>query len=104
MQGLLSKIKELRENIVFYEKFDVLLFNEANYKDKKLPNGKSDKSGINLEGFYDPIVQDPIRKSGKGGGLVAYVNKRVCEEDNIEPFIAYKEAENTSGEFQFIKI
>ena len=104
VQGLLSKMDELRENIVLYEKFDVLLFNETNFKPKKLPDGTSDITPITLEGFHDPIVQEPIRKSGKGGGLVAYVNKRVCEADDIEIFIPYEEAENVSGEFQFIKI
>ena len=37
-----------------------------------MPIGKTD---IELDGFYEPFVQDPIRKSGKGGGLAFYVNK-----------------------------
>ena len=101
VQSLLNKIADLRENIDFYEKFDVLLFNETNFKEDKLPNGIGD---ITLEGFYNPIVQDPIRTSAKGGGLVAYVNKRVCDEDNIKVFVPYNDTENFSGEFQFIKI
>ena len=102
IRTLASKIETMRENIAFYENFDVLLFNETNCILKKLPNGKTD---IELDGFYEPFVQDPIRKSGKGGGLAIYVNKRVCvDKDDIELFSPCSESENTSGEFQFIKI
>ena len=102
IRTLINKIDKLRENIDFYEKFDVLLFNETNLIKEKLTNGISD---ISLPGFHDPIVQNPLRASGKGGGLAIYVNKRVCDdEDNIEPFTPYHEPENNSGEFQFIKL
>ena len=58
-----------------------------------------------LQGFHEPFTQNPIRKSGKGGGLAIYVNKRVSADlDDIEPFSPYSEPEDTSGEFQFIKI
>ena len=66
-----------------------------------LPNGTDD---LLLEGFHEPIVQDPIRESGKGGGLTIYVNKRVCDEDDIDKFNPNPEPNNTCGEFQFIKI
>ena len=99
---LTNKIHKLRENIVFYEKFDVLLFNETNCIKEKLPNGISD---VTLPGFHDPILQNPIRSTGKGGGLAIYVNKRVCDDaDNILPFNPYTEPDNNSGEFQFVKI
>ena len=101
IQTLLSKIDKLREDIALYEKFDVLLFNETNCKAENLPNGKDD---IKLDGFYDPIIQDPIRSSGRGGGLIIYVNKRVCEEENIKSITPYSEPDNNSGEFQFIKL
>ena len=97
-----NKINKLREKITFYEKFDVLLFNETNCIKEKLTHGISD---ITLPGFHDPIVQNPIRNTGRGGGLAIYVNKRVCnDEDDIEPFIPYSEPDNKSGEFQFVKI
>ena len=100
--SLVNKIDLLRNNIEFYEKFDVLLFNEINLIKEKLPNGISD---LLLPGFHEPIVQNPLRTSGKGGGLAIYVNKRVCDdEDNIELFTPYHEPENNSGEFQFIKL
>ena len=102
IRTLTNKINKLRENIAFYEKFDVLLFNETNCIKEKLPNGISD---VVIPGFYDPILQNPIRSTGKGGGLAIYVNKRVTgDEDNIVPFSPYAEPENYSGEFQFIKI
>ena len=57
-----------------------------------------------LDGFHEPLLQDPTRSSGKGGGLVTWVNTRVCEEDEIEPVTTYSEPDNNSGEFQFFKI
>ena len=102
---LRSKIDRLRENISLYDCFDVLLFNETNCKLKKLPNGEYDTTDIELDGFHKPVTQNPIRKSGKGGGLAIYVNKRVCSErDDIKQIFPYSEPENTSGEFLFIKI
>ena len=98
VQTLHNKIDTMRENISFYRNFDVLLFNETNCIADTLPNGTDD---LQLEDFYKPIMQDPIRKSGKGGGLCMYINKRVCaEEENIKLFCPYSEPENTSGEFQ----
>ena len=56
-------------------------------------------------GFQNPIIQDPIRSSGNGGGLAIYINKIICEhEDDIEEFTPYSDPENFSGEFQFVKI
>ena len=101
IQTITNKVDELRENIALYDKFDVLLFNETNCMAKKLPNGKND---LELVGFHEPIIQDPIRPSSKGGGLIIYVNKRVCEEDSIKKITPYSEPDNTSGEFQFIKL
>ena len=99
---LLTKVETLRENIDLYSKFDVLLLNETNCITKNLPNGISD---VALPGFHNPILQDPLRTSGKGGGLAIYVNKHVCDdEDDIVSFEPYNEPENFSGEFQFIKL
>ncbi len=102
IRSLTNKVDKLRENISFYDKFDVLLFNETNFIKEKLPNGISD---ITLSGFHDPILQNPVRSTGKGGGLAIYINKRVCEdESNIVTFSPYTEPENYSGEFQFVKL
>ena len=102
---LRSKIEAIRENILFYDCFDVLLFNETNCKLKKLPNGEYDTSDIELDGFHKPVTENPIRLTGKGGGLAIYINKRVCaDRDDIKSIYPYSEPDNTSGEFQFIKI
>ena len=65
---------------------------------------KERKGERGRDGFHEPILQDPLRNSGKGGGLVVYINKRVCDIENIESFVANTDPTNTSGEFQFIKI
>ena len=103
VQSLTNKITKLRENINFYKKFDALLFNEANCIVDKLPNKMND---ILLENFHEPLVKNPTRSSGRGGGLVIYINKRVCEDpdENIVEFDPYSEPGNNCGEFQFIKI
>ena len=53
IRTLANKIDKLRANITFYEKFDVLLFNETNCIKEKLTHGMSD---ICLPGFHDPIL------------------------------------------------
>ena len=102
IQTLTNKVDNMRENIDFYQKFDVLLFQETNTIVDKLPHGMSD---LLLDGFHEPLVQKPIRTTGKGGGLVIYVNENVCEFEDIDlEFNHNPEPENTCGEFQFIKI
>ena len=101
VQHLYNKIDNLREEIKYYQNFDVLCFNERNLKVDKLPNGISD---LLLEGFHGLIVQEPICASRKGGGLTIYVNKRVCDEDDIQKFDLNPDATNLCGEFQFLKI
>ncbi len=79
----------------------MLCLNETNCCFDRLPNGIDD---ILLDGFHEPLIQAPIRKSGRGGGLVMYINKRVCEQSNIEYFQVKQDPSDTSGEFQCIKI
>ena len=59
---------------------------------------------IIIYGFHEPFVQNPCRKSGKGGGLAIYINKRVCDFEKIQKFDANTEQDNNTGEFQFLKI
>ena len=102
IRHLYDKINKLRDGIDHYQKFDVLCLNECNLKLEKLPNGIED---ISLEGFHEPILQPPARSSGRGGGLAIYVNKRICEEADIDSkFNPNPEPDNVNGEFQFIKI
>lgn len=101
IRSLTKQISHLREEITQYSKYDILCLNETNCVFDKLPNGIND---VVLDGFHEPFLQDPIRKSGRGGGLAIYVHKRVVDFDKIECFNPNPDPTNTSGEFQFIKI
>ena len=101
VQSLLNKIEHFREEIANYEKYDVLCFCETNFIFEKLPNKDND---LLLDGFHAPIHKNPLRTSGKGGGLVTYINKRVCNSENIEEFEPQLDTENCNGEFQLIKL
>ena len=101
IRSLVKNIHKLREEITTFEKFDVLAFNETNCTLDKLPHGIND---LLLEGFHEPIIQAPLRKSGKGGGLVTYINTRVCDSDKIEKFSANPDPDDTSVELQFLKL
>ena len=101
IRSIYGNIEKLRENIDYFQKFDVICFNETNCIVEKLPNGIHD---ITLQGFHEPLVKNPIRSTGKGGGLVTYVNTRVCEEDSMVVLDHNPEAQETAGEFQFTKI
>ena len=101
IRSLTKNIDQLRDDIETYDKYDILCFNETNCTLGKLPNGIND---VTLDGFHEPFIQDPIRPSGKGGGLAIYVHKRVVDSDKIDIFTPNPEPTNTSGEFQFIKL
>lgn len=101
IQSIVSKLTDLHENIDKLLGYDIICLNETNCQISKLPHGKCD---LELDGFHEPIVSEPIRKSGRGGGLIMYVNKRVCSADNIVEYDPNPEPSNTAGEFQFVKI
>ena len=56
-------------------KFDILCFNETSCRTSELPFGVQE---IILDGFHEPIIQEPARASGLGGGLAIYVSKKLC--------------------------
>ena len=101
IRSLTKNIHKIRENITTYQKFDLLMFNETNLIFDKLPNGMND---LILDGFHEPIIQTPIRRSGRGGGLAIFVNKRVCEYHNIQEFNPNPDPACAAGEFQFVKL
>ena len=101
VQSLRNKIDHFRQEIANYNKYDVLCFCETNLKFDKLPNKEND---ILLEGFHAPLLKNPLRVSGKGGGLVTYISKRVCDSEDIKEFEPQIDTTNCSGEFQLIKI
>ena len=103
---LFKGIDNLRENArVLQEKCDVLCLCETNLKLERLPNELDD---ISIEGFHKPIFKDPYRRSGKGGGLVIYVNAKFCDSEAITELEFIDTSPTTEsdppGEFLFIKI
>ena len=101
VRSLAKNISYFKEEVHEISKYDILCLNETKCNTDKLSNGIDD---IIIDGFYDPIVKNPNRKSGKGGGLAIYINKRVCDPNNIENFSVNLDPEDMSGEFQFVKI
>ena len=102
IRSLSNKITELRENLPYYSKFDVLCFNETNCNPETLPFKGSE---LELENFHPPFVQAPARESNLGGGLAIYVNKSLCDLSNIvikDDISGARDA--TIGEFQTIEI
>ena len=83
-----------------YAKYDVICLNETCANVEKLANGIDD---LHIEGFHPPVHQAPARSSHRGGGLLVYINKRICEEDDIES-IALEEDPSINGEVLFVKI
>ena len=101
IRSLTKNIEVIREEIDTYLKFDVLCFNETNCNVEKLVNGSND---LLIDGFHEPFLKAPVRKSGKGGGLAIYVNKKVCNASNLELVDPGLDPEDTSGEFQILKM
>ena len=101
VRSLFKNVSYLREEIDFFSKFDVLCLNETNCRITKLPNGLRD---LEIDGFHEPIIQEPMRKSGKGGGLAIYINKRVCDPEKLEKMDLRLDPEDTSGEFLALKV
>ena len=101
IRSLYSKIGQMTDNITDYQKYDVMAFNETNCRLDKLANGIDD---LTLEGFHPPIIQEPFRNSGLGGGLAIYVNKKICNEEDLEKIDLGQEHPNSDGEFLFVKI
>ena len=102
VRSLVKNISNFREEIETFSKFDLICLNETNCKISNLPNGLDD---IEIEQFYEPFIKEPARKSGKGGGLALYVNKRVCDYDKIQELEHNLSPEEvTCGEFQLLKI
>ena len=110
IRSLVKNIDNLREEATALQsKFDVLCLCETNCKSENFPNGLAD---IGIEGFHEPVFQDPYRKSGRGGGLAIYINKNLCcsESFTIMKFDgAVNQADNHTdinppGEFLFLKL
>ena len=81
IRSITKNLQIINDNISDYQKYDVICFNEINCNIDKLPNGMND---LLIEGFHQPIIQAPFRKSCRGGGLAIYVQTRVCSSNEIE--------------------
>ena len=101
IRSLYKNISNISDNITEYQNYDIISFNETNFNFEKLANGIDD---LLIEGFHPPIIQEPFRKSNRGGGLAIYVNERVCEVDDIELIDLGQGHPNSDGEFMFVKI
>ncbi|KAL5253023.1 hypothetical protein ACHWQZ_G015697 [Mnemiopsis leidyi] len=101
IRSLSKNMSYFKEEKEFFTKFDLLCLNETNCCSSKLPNGMRD---LEIDGFFEPIVQEPVRKSGKGGGLAIYINKRLCNAHDFESIDLKLDIQDNSGEFQVLKI
>ena len=100
IRSISKNLTLIKDNIHEYDKYDVIALNETNCNISKLPNGEDD---LLIDGFNPPVYQAPARTSCKGGGLLTYVHKRVCNTDDIEP-ISLGHEPSTSAELLAIKI
>ena len=102
IQSLIKNIDQIRDEIDHYKKFDVICFNETNCLIKDLPFGGVE---LQLQGFNPPLIQEPSRASGRGGGLAIYVNANLAAPSSVttlSEFCANNETEH--GEHQVIEI
>jgi len=80
IQSLIKNIDKIRDEIDHYKKFDVICFNETNCLLKDLPFGGIE---LQLDGFNPPLLQEPSRASGRGGGLAIYVNASLAAPSSV---------------------
>ena len=95
-----KNLDAILDNNKDYDRYDVICLNETCLNVEKLAHGLDD---IQIEGFYPPVHQAPARSSYRGGGLLIYVNKNICEPDDIEE-IKLEQDPTSDGEVLFIKI
>ena len=100
IRSIAKNLQIINDNITDYQKYDIICLNETNCNIDALPNGMND---LLIEGFHQPIIQAPIRKSCRGGGLATYVHTRVCSSNEIEKMAAASELQ-PGGEFLFVKL
>ena len=102
IRSLNKNITEIRDNILQYQNFDVLCFNETSCNPENLPGGAND---LIIDGFHPPIVQTPARKNNCGGGLAIYISNDTCNPNDIEKIEELSTNNDyNEGEFLFVKI
>ena len=100
IRSIHKNLLQIQDDIHEYDKYDVISLCESNCNISKLPNGEDD---ILIEGFNPPIHQAPARASCRGGGLLIYVHKRVCNSEDIE-IVDIDHEPSTYAEFLAVKI
>ena len=102
IRSLVKNFSKITDDIKYYNRFDILCFNETMCSVEDLPfKGKE----LELENFHPPFVQKPARDSNRGGGLVIYLNKKLCSYNDCK--VLDDLSENTDfkvGEFFFVEI
>lgn len=102
IRSINDKIKLIKDDIVNFSKFDILCFNETCCSNESLPFGGDE---LLLEPFHPPSVQSPARASNRGGGLIIYVNKNLCFENDVKNMVPLSDnTDYQTGEFLFIEI
>ena len=102
IRSLSRNIDNIRENLEFYQKFDIICFNETNLNEENLPFGGNE---LHLDDFHSPFLQRPARSSSRGGGLAIYVHTRLGNPQcvKIRPNLC-ENSDPLSGEFLTIEI
>ena len=100
IRSIHKNVDKINESISEYYNYDVINLNETSCNMSKLANGADD---LLIDGFHPPIHQSPARTSCRGGGLLTYVNKRVCNTGDIESIKSDLQP-NISGELLITKI
>ena len=102
IRSLSKNISQIRDNMAYYNKFDIICLNEAMCIEDVLPFQGNE---LILDSFHKPIVQKPARESSRGGGLVVYVNKSLCNESDLKKMDEISDnSDYASGEFLFLEI
>jgi len=101
IRSLKSNFDKLKESDDLLNKFDAICLQETNID----PLSLFSPTYYDLEGFHSPLLQRPVRDSGKGGGLAIYLNKDKFEHDSFDLIQSLCEHKSTeTGEFQFVEI
>lgn len=102
IRSISDKIQSLKDDSDNYAKFDILCFNETCCSIVRLPFGGTE---LKLDSFHPPIIQSPARSSSKGGGLIIYINNKLCSENDYKILSSLSENDNyENGEFLFLEI
>ena len=101
IRSLKSNFDKLKDSEdILSLKFDIICLQETNIDPLSLFNPQF----YDLKGFHSPLLQRPVRNSGKGGGLAIYLNKKF-ETDYLKVVPDLCDHSSTeTGEFLFAEL